>query len=770
MTKENHRIRIGVVYIAIGMYEAFWKEFYPTCECFFCPDARKGYEVFTDSDYLQSLRFRNVSWHPVENRGFIRNVSAKSEFICSIASVLKQKYDYIFYMNGNYKFVEPIGSDEVLPAAGNDFLTALSFDLYKNNPVDSLPYDRNPNCHAYMKPGTGKRYYQGGFYGGRSEEIIRLSEWCMKYIREDLNNKIIARWHDESYLNRYLTGYRPRILNETYGYGGPPDSSRTYKALLLDKKTYLGNRLNEFKQLSVDNSLSFLLDDQLQLRKIGMVRFVGGLGNQMFQYAFYLYLRKKTSHLMEVYMETGGYDLQVNKFRTEDCKIVSEELRRQIKQANNEQKQEIVEKQISRVQPITVPARAIALYKGYWQCARYAEENKSEIEKAFNFSEKKLNEKSRSWLTRIQATCSVSVHVRRGDYFSPLNKEIYGRICTMEYYAKAIRKMKEVVAQEPFFFLFTDDPQWVRRHFKYKNCILVEGNRGKDDWQDLALMSACRHHIIANSSFGWWGAWLGKNPEKRIIAPDWWYYGVPTPDLLPDSWIRIPVSKPDLIGWFSGHLMLGEIKGDSQMPYLEEMKQSLYYFYLHRIHKKRIYKKIAETKLDRVCANLNEIPTMSEFVSVSQGILYLYIQKYIAGNPEAIFGEIDAYLLANLDNMRTDFFKNELPAVAGYFVSRMASSAKETGRTRQKLVKSLERTMESIWESRTTLSNKDKERVLSVIRKIDEMQQEGDKYLLLYMYCLDGYDITNLFFSEGKMEHLLYGYKKDKGEEGGNDN
>lgn len=769
MTKENNRIRIGVVYIAIGMYEAFWKEFYPTCECFFCPDARKGYEVFTDSAYLQGLHFKNVSWHPVENRGFIRNVSAKSEFICRIASVLKRKYDYVFYMNGNFKFVEPILAKEVLPVAENDFLTALSFDLYKNTPVDYLPYDRNPNCHAYMEPGTGKRYYQGGFYGGRSEEIIRLSEWCMKYIEEDLSNKIIARWHDESYLNRYLAGNNPRILNETYGYGGPPDSSRTYKAFLLDKKTYLGDGLDKFKQLSIDNSLSFLLDDQLQLHKIGMVRFVGGLGNQMFQYAFYLYLRKKVGHLMEIYMETGGYNLQVDKFKTEDCKMVSEQLRTLVNQANRGQKEGVIEKHISCVQPVLIPSKAITIYKGYWQCASYVEENKREIEKVFNFQERKLNEKNCCWLSRIRTTCSVSIHVRRGDYFSPLNKEIYGRICTLAYYAKAIRKIKELLAEEPFFYIFTDDPQWVRSHFKYKNCALVEGNGENDDWQDLALMSACRHHIIANSSFGWWGAWLGKNPHKRVIAPDWWYYGVPTPDLLPPSWIRISVTEPDLIGWFSGHLILGEIKGDSKMPYLEEMKQSLYYFYLNRNCKKGIYRKIAETKLDHVCGHLNEIRTMSELVSVSQSIVYLYNQKYLTGNPEPVFDEIDAYLSANLDTLHVDLVKNELPAVAGYFVSRIVSSAQQPPQTKQKLVKSLERIMHSIWESRATLSNKDKERVLALIRKINEMQEAGNRYLLLYMYCLDGYDITNLFFSEEKMERLLYRYKKAKEKRGRDD-
>ena len=103
MNSKISKTRIGIIYLAIGIYDEFWKEFYPSCEKFFCPDAHKGYEVFTDSKRLMEQNISNVTFHPVKNKGFIRNVSAKSECICHISGKLRTEYDYIFFMNGNFK-------------------------------------------------------------------------------------------------------------------------------------------------------------------------------------------------------------------------------------------------------------------------------------------------------------------------------------------------------------------------------------------------------------------------------------------------------------------------------------------------------------------------------------------------------------------------------------------------------------------------------------------------------------------------------------------
>lgn len=98
----------------------------------------------------------------------------------------------MFYINSNFLFTAPIYAEEVLPDASNDYLTALSFDHYLQVDVRNYPYDRQPNCLAYIPIGQGKRYFQGGFYGGRTKEMLLLSDWCKEAIAHDFNKK---SWH-----------------------------------------------------------------------------------------------------------------------------------------------------------------------------------------------------------------------------------------------------------------------------------------------------------------------------------------------------------------------------------------------------------------------------------------------------------------------------------------------------------------------------------------------------------------------------------------------
>lgn len=89
------------------------------------------------------------------------------------------------------------------------------------------------------------------------------------------------------------------------------------------------------------------------------------------------------------------------------------------------------------------------------------------------------------------------------------------------------------------FFLFSDDPAWVKENISVENAVVVNWNQGADSWQDMYLMSLCRHHIIANSSFSWWGAWLNPREDKLVIAPYRWYNDRIAPDILPEGWIAL---------------------------------------------------------------------------------------------------------------------------------------------------------------------------------------------------------------------------------------
>jgi len=135
-------------------------------------------------------------------------------------------------------------------------------------------------------------------------------------------------------------------------------------------------------------------------------------------------------------------------------------------------------------------------------------------------------------------TNSVSIHFRRGDYVTnPLTSQHHG-VCSNKYYQDAISLLKSKISQ-PHFFLFSDEPEWLKTNVSLQEPFrIIDNNPG---YVDLYLMSNCKHNIIANSSFSWWGAWLNNNPDKIVIAPHKWFNepGINTYDLIPETWIRL---------------------------------------------------------------------------------------------------------------------------------------------------------------------------------------------------------------------------------------
>jgi hypothetical protein len=175
---------------------------------------------------------------------------------------------------------------------------------------------------------------------------------------------------------------------------------------------------------------------------------------------------------------------------------------------------------------------------GYWQNEDYFKEHKKDILKLFSFKELPMN--LHGIRNEILNANSVSIHIRRGDYVTNSAASSFHGLCSMEYYISAIKIMNSKVIN-PVFFIFSDDEDWVKENFIINQPYhFVSKNKSIDD---LHLMKLCKHNIIANSSFSWWGAWLNENIDKVVVAPSQWFVDQKknneTKDLIPDAWIRL---------------------------------------------------------------------------------------------------------------------------------------------------------------------------------------------------------------------------------------
>ena len=175
---------------------------------------------------------------------------------------------------------------------------------------------------------------------------------------------------------------------------------------------------------------------------------------------------------------------------------------------------------------------------GYWQSEYYFKDIKEEILKDFEIITP-ISTNASIVLEKIQSCNAVSLHVRRGDYVSIPSTSSFHGVCSLEYYHEAIKILNSKFS-ELQFFIFTDDIAWSKKYFNSSNMIIAS-NDNQTDIDDLRLMSYCQHHIIANSSFSWWGAYLGKNKNKTVIAPTRWFNNdsINTEFLIPKNWIRI---------------------------------------------------------------------------------------------------------------------------------------------------------------------------------------------------------------------------------------
>ena len=276
-----------------------------------------------------------------------------------------------------------------------------------------------------------------------------------------------------------------------------------------------------------------------------LIKMIGGMGNQMFIYAFYLQMRKRFSDTridlsdMRHYRAHNGYELE-RVFGIKDNEFC---LPKPVKKILEFLFFKVIWEGKHNLETTTAYTKSYSYpwvyFKGFYQSEKYFKEVEEDVRKAFTFDCSQANSESKRLAELIKADAhAVALHVRRGDYHSPKFYKLYGSVCTLEYYQAAVERVLKV-DPKAHFYLFSDDPNWVREHINLPNATVVDCNRGKDSWQDMMLMSFCKHNIICNSTFSWWGAWLNSNPAKFVIAPAQWLAGHEYPNLIPQTWTRI---------------------------------------------------------------------------------------------------------------------------------------------------------------------------------------------------------------------------------------
>lgn len=294
-----------------------------------------------------------------------------------------------------------------------------------------------------------------------------------------------------------------------------------------------------------------------------IVRLCGGLGNQMFQYAAGRRLALAHKVPLKVDLEwfedipegdtPRVYGLKVFKceprvanyrevraIRGADLGCWPNFAKRFLKRTGLLIKDSWVKERQYHFDPEVLKLGANVYLDGYWPSERYFADVEEEIRRDFTVRPAP-DPPNRECARSIVSAESVALHVRRGDYVSkPVTGSYHGVIPT-DYYREAVARMKGLV-KNPQFFAFSDDPEWVRRNLDVDAPVtFLEHNPPGKGYEDLRLMSLCKHHIIANSTFSWWGAWLARNPGKVVFSPDQWFgdAGIDTRDLLPDTWTRI---------------------------------------------------------------------------------------------------------------------------------------------------------------------------------------------------------------------------------------
>lgn len=299
-----------------------------------------------------------------------------------------------------------------------------------------------------------------------------------------------------------------------------------------------------------------------------IVNIIGGLGNQMFQYAFAVSWKLRcpeenvyvdTQHYKNAFIKEyhgnnfyhNGYEID-KIFPNSSIKsagvldlmkvsfyIPNYIIARALRRLFPKRKSEFVADQ----KPYVFLSEALEVsgdcyFDGYWMSPLYFEAYRSQIIKEFTFRPFDTKE-NLELAPLLQKNNSITIHIRRGDY---VGSTTLGGICTIEYYRNAIREARNKIS-DPVFFIFSNDQEWcmenLKNEFGDSDVYFVAHNIGTESYRDMQLMSLARCNILANSSFSWWGAYLNQRVDHIAYCPNKWHNTMEYQDVYPNHWLKI---------------------------------------------------------------------------------------------------------------------------------------------------------------------------------------------------------------------------------------
>lgn len=283
-----------------------------------------------------------------------------------------------------------------------------------------------------------------------------------------------------------------------------------------------------------------------------IVALSGGLGNQMFQYAFIKNLQEQGKQVfIDLSLNAGIKKYSIlDVFPSIRLHVCTEVQKMNFIQENAQNlgqkqkkfllyKEENINETKEKIADLTILDSTGGVFQGLFQTYQFAERVRDLLLTDFTFQVNQ-EEGFRKFYDMREKGNLVSIHIRRGDYLLGNNNWIYGDICTEKYYKRAMEYIKQNVTECVFVF-FSDDVKWVRENYRVEDAVYIERDMFDQyqDWYDMYLMSMCKHHIIANSTFSWWGAWLNQNENKIVIAPEKWVNSCDYKDIYPEEWIQM---------------------------------------------------------------------------------------------------------------------------------------------------------------------------------------------------------------------------------------